>query len=53
MSGAEGEFTVEWYDPREGGALIDKGERVMASDGEVRLVPPGEGDWAGLLRRAR
>ena len=53
LSDAEGEFTVEWYDPREGGALIDKGERVMASDGEVQLVPPGEGDWAGLLRRVR
>ena len=51
LSGAEGEFTVRWYDPRHGGDLVDTGERVMSSDGQVRLVPPGEGDWAGLLQK--
>ncbi|MBB4078724.1 hypothetical protein GGR28_001337 [Lewinella aquimaris] len=51
LSGTEGEFTVQWYDPRKGGELIDHGELVSASDGQVGLVPPGEGDWACLLKK--
>nr|WP_256534267.1 DUF5060 domain-containing protein [Lewinella sp. JB7] len=51
LSGTEGEFTVRWYDPRKGGDLIDHGELVRADDGQVSLVPPGEGDWACLIER--
>jgi hypothetical protein len=43
-------FGVRWYDPREGGKLIDHGERLTASeDGRVELVPPGAGDWVALV----
>ncbi|CAH0999509.1 hypothetical protein LEM8419_00809 [Neolewinella maritima] len=49
LRGAEGEFSVRWYSPAQGGELVDKGERVRASDGRVRLVPPGEGDWVALV----
>ncbi len=51
LSGTVGEYTVQWYNPREGGELQDYGELVRAEDGRVELVPPGEGDWVSLLRR--
>ncbi len=51
LSGTEGEYMIQWFDPREGGELQDFGERVDAADGKVELVPPGEGDWVSLLRR--
>ncbi|THH40354.1 DUF5060 domain-containing protein [Neolewinella litorea] len=51
LSDTEGEYTVQWYNPREGGDLEDYGELVQASDGEVELVPPGEGHWVCLLKR--
>lgn len=51
LSGTEGEYTVRWFNPREGGELEDYGELVQASDGEVELVPPGDGHWISLLKR--
>ncbi len=51
LSGTEGEYTVRWYNPREGGELQDYGELVRAEDGRIELVPPGEGDWVSLLQR--
>jgi hypothetical protein len=43
-------FRVRWYDPRQGGELIDHGERLTAGDdGWATLVPPGEGDWVALV----
>jgi hypothetical protein len=54
LSKAEGEFTVEWFNPREGGSLIS-GSRPSASGGaSVVLVPPTkekEDDWLALVRR--
>ena len=51
LSGDSGEYTVHWYNPREGGELLDTGEIVRADDGAVMLVPPGEEDWVALLER--
>ncbi|PPK88656.1 collagenase-like protein with putative collagen-binding domain [Neolewinella xylanilytica] len=50
LSETTGEYAVSWFNPREGGGLLDTGEWVDAADGLVELVPPGEGDWAALLR---
>ena len=56
---APGEYSLHWYDPRNGGDLIAASEPVRASDmhmredGTVQLSPPGEPgkDWVALLRR--
>ncbi len=53
LSAANGEFTVRWYNPRQGGELIDRGELVSSTDGSVELVPPGEEDWVALLTRRK
>ncbi|WP_116125665.1 DUF5060 domain-containing protein [Lewinella sp. IMCC34183] len=50
LSGAGGEYMVQWFNPRTG-ELEDVGELVHAEDGEVELVPPGTGDWVAVLKR--
>ncbi|MDB4746523.1 hypothetical protein OAG52_04985, partial [Verrucomicrobia bacterium] len=54
LSGAEGEFSVRWYNPRAGGDFV-KGTKASVSGGRVVSVglPPkdrGE-DWVAILRR--
>lgn len=55
LSDAEGEFTVAWYDPREGGDL-QAGSVPTVAGGEKRSlgIPPSEPqqDWLALVRRA-
>lgn len=57
---APGEYTVHWYDPRNGGGLkadregsVKAGEMLMRDDGSVQLSPPSHPgmDWVALLRR--
>lgn len=57
---AAGEYSLEWYDPRNGGALqtdrrktVQAGEMLMRSEGGVTLTPPSHPgkDWVALLKR--
>lgn len=47
LSGAEGEIELRWYDIEAGG--WQSPERLRAG-GKVRLVVPGSGHWAAVLR---
>ena len=57
---APGNYTLHWYDPRNGGDLkpeskgsVMAGEMLMRNDGSVQLSPPSQPgkDWVALLRR--
>ncbi len=57
---APGAYSLEWYDPRNGGALqtgsrktVRAGEMQMRSDGAVALSPPSHPgkDWVALLKK--
>ena len=57
---APGEYSVEWYDPRNGGALqtgsrgtVLVDEARMRTDNRVQLSPPSHPgkDWVALLRK--
>ena len=56
---APGEYSLHWYDPRNGGDLIADektvraGEMLMRDEGIVELAPPREHgkDWVALLRK--
>ena len=57
---APGEYSLRWYDPRNGGdlqtgrdATVKAGEMLMRNDGSVELSPPSHPskDWVALLQR--
>ena len=57
---APGEYSLHWYDPRNGGSLqpdrngsVKAGEMLMRDDGSVQLSPPSHPgmDWVALLRK--
>lgn len=57
---AAGEYSLHWYDPRNGGALqqgkdktVTVGEAKMRDDGAIQIAPPHHPgkDWVALLRR--
>ena len=57
---APGEYSLHWYDPRNGGELqpdadgpVTAGEMLMRNDGSIQLSPPSQPgmDWVALLRR--
>lgn len=57
---AAGEYTIQWYDPRQGGALqkdkqgeLAVHEASMQDHGDVTIEPPHHPsqDWAALIRR--
>ncbi len=54
LTGAEGEFTVKWFDPREGGPLQD-GSLTSAKGGAMARLgaaPSNRGeDWVVLLKK--
>lgn len=59
---ASGEYTLHWYDPRNGGALqqgkpaaVRVGETSMRDVGSLRITPPHHPgkDWVALLRRTQ
>jgi len=54
LSGAEGEFSVQWYNPRAGGDFV-KGTKAAVSGGRVVSVglPPKDRreDWVAIVRR--
>src|SRR5690606_352575 len=54
LRGATGEFSVQWFNPRTGGALVDGPVKVVSGGARARLgQPPTEKqeDWVILLRR--
>ena len=53
LSGVSGAFTVQWYDPRNGGGLQDGSVTTVTGGGSRSLGnPPNESskDWAILIR---
>ena len=56
LAAAGGDFTVEWYNPRKGGALATGSVRTLRGPGMQSLgEPPADisKDWAVLVRRVR
>jgi hypothetical protein len=49
LAGARGEFTVRWFNPREGGAL-QPGATVRGG-GKAVLTAPTADDWLAVVRR--
>ena len=59
---AAGEYTLRWYDPRNGGGLqadrqatVRVGEASMRDVGSIQVAPPHHPgkDWVALLRRTQ
>ena len=54
LSGANGNFTVKWFNPRSGGALVDGSVKSVKGGGKVSLGnPPADSaeDWVVVVRR--
>jgi len=54
LSGARGSFTVQWFNPRSGGRLMDGAVRSVKAGGQVALgQPPADvaQDWLVVIRR--
>lgn len=54
LRGDQGEYTVKWFNPRTGGALVDGPVKTVQAGQRARLgLPPAEPeeDWVILLRR--
>jgi hypothetical protein len=56
LSGASGEFSVSWFDPRSGGSLKPGSVRTVKGGSPASLgTPPGaaDEDWLVVVRRGR
>lgn len=54
LSSAKGTFTVKWFNPRTGGALINGSVNIVRGGGSVALGdPPADAteDWLAIIRR--
>lgn len=54
LSGVEGSFTVNWFNPRSGGRLVNGSVNAVTGGGSVALGdPPGDAteDWLVVIRR--
>lgn len=54
LSGASGRFTVQWFNPRSGGPLMDAAVKSVNAGGQVALGPPpveAAQDWLVVIRR--
>ncbi len=54
LSGANGSFSVKWFNPRTGGKLVDSVVRAVPGGAKVSLgTPPAEAgeDWLAVIRR--
>ncbi len=49
LSAAAGDFTVAWFNPREGGALQPSG--TVRGGARVTLSAPNADDWLAIVRR--
>lgn len=52
LSGAGGEYSLEWFDPRRGGGLVKDKDSPVRGGGKVTLTAPAEEDWLAVVRRA-
>jgi len=50
LSAAAGDFTVAWFNPREGGALQPSG--TVRGGARVTLSAPNADDWLAIVRRS-
>lgn len=50
LSGANGEFNLSWFNPREGGSLNRRG-KVLKGCSKATIDPPDSKDWLGVLNR--
>ncbi len=56
LSRVEGEFAVQWFNPRSGGKLLDGSKKSVSGGGPVKLgTPPSDPneDWLVGVRRRR
>ncbi len=56
LSGESGDWTLQWYDPREGGALQDGSVKSLEGGGKTALGHPSSEqdlDWVALVLPAR
>ena len=56
LADASGDFTVAWFNPREGGRLQPGSVRSISGGGEVKLgLPPSDPkqDWLVVVRKAK
>jgi hypothetical protein len=51
LNGAKGKYQVHWFNPRDGGKLIE-GAAINAG-GKSTLVPPKGDDWLAVIRQVR
>ena len=54
LSGVNGTFTVQWFNPRSGGDLVNGSVATVRAGGLVALgTPPAESteDWLAVMRR--
>jgi hypothetical protein len=54
LSGVSGSFTVQWFNPRSGGPLVDGAVKSVNAGGQVALGPPpadAAQDWLVVIRR--
>jgi len=54
LGGAQGEFGVQWFNPRSGGALTPNPAAKVTAGGNVRLGPPPadmNDDWLVVVRK--
>ncbi len=51
LSGAPGQFSVQWFNPREGGALIAAKSPTVEGGVASTLDAPSTDDWLAVIRR--
>jgi hypothetical protein len=51
LSGAGGTFTVQWFNPRQGGPLSPASPPAAAGGGAHTLAAPSTDDWLAVVRR--
>lgn len=52
LSGASGNFSVRWFNPRTGGPLVKGSIASVRGGGNADLgVPPGSDDWLAVVRK--
>jgi len=51
LSGGSGTFTVQWFNPREGGELRPATPAGIRGGGAHTLIAPDQNDWLALVRK--
>lgn len=51
LVGADGMFSVKWFNPREGGALTAQGEATLHGGSKGALTAPSPDDWLAVVAR--